>query len=133
MNEKLKPESQLAILIVEDDCDASDILVQIITSRFPHIITDLATSGEEGLARFRQQRYQIVVTDIRMPGMDGIRMAEEIKTINPDVALIFMTGYHEQYDLTRLKALGIHECIMKPVDLKKLLRAIEACIAQIQQ
>lgn len=132
MEAKRKQTVTLTILIVEDDDDASRILGLMIASRFSDVTVEVAASGEEGLALYRQQQPQVVLTDIQMPGMDGIIMAEKIKSLNPSVKLIFMTGYRDQYDLTRLEPLGVSDCMMKPLDLKKLFQSIDSCLDQVR-
>ncbi len=79
------------ILIVEDEEGMREFL-KILLAKQGYEVTG-CENGEEALKRFREENYHVIVTDIRMPGMDGIEVLSRIKEIDPSVPVIIMTGY----------------------------------------
>jgi len=92
----------------------------------------VAKNGKEGLALFRQQGPDLVVTDIRMPVMDGLTMAKEIKALNSDVKIIVTTAFTDISYLMDAIDLGIDQYVVKPVDIDRLLAAIDKCVENIK-
>lgn len=131
--EKKHRSGGIAILIVEDDDAASNILALMVSLEFPDAAVDVASSGEEGLSFCRAHMPSIVVSDIQLSAMDGISMAEQIKSFNPAVKLIFMTGCCDKDAMARFSALGVSACIVKPIELSGLFHAIKNCIEQVRQ
>jgi diguanylate cyclase (GGDEF)-like protein/PAS domain S-box-containing protein len=113
---------ELTLLYVEDDDDIREELARYLRRRAGNLWT--AVNGQEGLELFRQHRPDVVVTDIMMPVMDGLRMAVEIKAIDYDTPVVVTTAFND-YDLL-LKAIdaGIDKYVLKPIDVESLLEAI---------
>jgi DNA-binding NtrC family response regulator len=83
-------------------------------------------SGAAALEELKRQPYDVIVMDIRMPGMDGLATLAEIKKINPGVEVIILSG-HASLDAAReIIKLGGYDYLMKPCPLEKLLLKIEA-------
>ncbi len=83
--------NKLDMLIVEDGEDIRDIM----STTFNKIChsTRTAVDGQDGLNKFNEQQPDIIISDIRMPNMDGNEMIERIKEINPDIPIIVVTGH----------------------------------------
>jgi len=120
-----------SILLVEDESTVCLALSRILTREFPESTVYTAESGIAGLELFKQHSPEIVITDINMPIMDGIEMAEEIKAIRNDTKFIVITGYFDKNYLERFGEIGFVDYIVKPVDFNKLFAAIEKCLAEI--
>jgi len=113
----------LSLLYVEDEEDVRRELARFLSRRFARV--DVAANGQEGLARFREQGgYDIVVTDVRMPVMDGLSMAAAIKEIEKEVPVIVITAYNEMDYFVRAIEIGIDRYITKPVDPFLLMEAV---------
>src|SRR5512140_1179929 len=96
----------LSVLYVEDDPEIRDLLSHFLARRVKQL--DIAENGQEGLNAFLGKHYDIVVTDIKMPVMDGLEMAERIKeTRGKDVPIIVITAYSDRDYLIRAIDLGI--------------------------
>ena len=80
-----------SILLVEDEEYIRENLSEILGMHGYHV--DVAATGESGVEMVRKKEYDIVLTDLRLPGMDGIEVVRNVKTITPDVACIILTGY----------------------------------------
>ncbi len=116
----------MTILIVEDELYARQSLETQIYSydRNQEFTVLLAANGREGLEIFRRKHPDLVITDIKMPQMDGIEMLRAIRGLNPDTPVVIMTAYSEfQYARDALKA-GAVDYLLKPADEK----AISDCL-----
>jgi two-component system chemotaxis response regulator CheY len=89
---------------------------------------DAVGSGAEGLGMARTKRYDLVVTDLKMPNMDGIEVMNNIKKIQPGTKVIFITGYIAEGTREEVLAAGAFGCVEKPFDPEDLLRATIAAI-----
>lgn len=123
----------LTLLVVEDDKEAIKILTVMIPRKFPDLAIHIATTGSAGMDLSIACPPDIVVTDVNMPGMDGIQMAEKIRAARPDTRLIIITGYSDEVHLNQFNEIGITDCISKPIEFPKLFAAIGKCICQIQE
>ena len=123
----------LSMLLVEDDEDAREILAMMLAAKFPNMTIQAADNGKTGLECFKVQLPAIVITDVNMPIMNGIHLAQEVKTIDADVKLILLTAFNDKTILESAQEAGIHidHYLMKPVDYRKLLLAIEQCLAEV--
>lgn len=121
----------ISLLIVDDDKMARDVLSLLIAWEFPNSFIYFAENGKSGVEIFKKHTPDIVITDISMPVMDGIQMADAIKAVKNDAKLIVLTGYSEMDYSSKIIEFGIKECILKPIVFKKLFTAIENCINEI--
>jgi len=117
---KYKP----TILYVEDEEGIQKNLSKFLAYFSSHLFT--ASNGIEGLKIYKQIKPDIVITDIRMPKMDGIDMVKEIKKIDPSQIIIFTTAFNDSEYLLNAINLSVESYILKPVDLdileEKLLK-----------
>lgn len=131
MESKKKPIAAITLLITEDDKPALNILTRMIDRKFPDITVYQAENGREGLELFKTRTADIVLTDINMPLMDGIEMAEAIKSIKPGTKFIVLTGYNDRKYLEKFSEIGFSDYMMKPIMFGKLFAAIEKCIDEL--
>lgn len=113
----------LHVLYVEDD----KILLETTSSILSHIFKnyDRAENGKVGLDKYKEKKYDIIITDINMPIMDGIEMIEEITKENPDPpAVIVTSAYNESKYLSELINMGITYFLFKPVNPSKLIQIL---------
>lgn len=81
----------------------------------------VASGGEEGLRLFREQKVNLVITDLSMPGMDGFQVMLELREINPKVKIIANSGLMVQPSIRQLAiTAGADACIAKPVNIELL-------------
>ncbi|MEA2018357.1 MAG: response regulator [Campylobacterota bacterium] len=81
---------------------------------------DTASNGEEGLELYKKNSYDLVITDILMPKMDGIEMSKEIKEINQYQNILIISAYSDTKDFVTSIKLGIDGYIIKPIDYEQL-------------
>ncbi len=123
---------EITILCVEDESDARDKLSGFLSKNFGVVYS--ASDGIEGLEVFKTEKPDIIITDIQMPLMNGLEMAEEIRKENADVPIIITTGYDDEKYLVGSIDIGAMKYIKKPVDIKKLRSLLsEVALNIIQQ
>jgi two-component system, NtrC family, nitrogen regulation response regulator NtrX len=110
------------ILVIDDEKSIRNTLQEVL--EYENHKVDLATNGSEGLELFDRGGYDIVLCDIKMPGMDGIEVLEKMHELNHDVPVIMISG-HGNID-TAVEAIkkGAYDFIEKPLDLNRLLVTI---------
>jgi len=118
----LKPV-QLHILVIDDEPLVRSLLKQVLEKR-GHIIEE-AGNGQEGIRSFRQNDFDLVITDHGMPIMNGLDTAFRIKKQNPHIPVLLITGWHTENDTIFQKPSGIDEFISKPFDLERLIEIVE--------
>jgi len=112
----------LNVLYVEDDPEIRRQLVLYLSRRVGNLL--VAENGQDGLELFRTHRPEIVVTDIVMPLMDGLKMAEGIKALDADTPVIVTTAFNDQDFFLNAIEVGIDHYVLKPIHLDALLEAI---------
>ncbi len=118
-----------SILCVEDEPVAREHMLKILRRRGREVAA--ARNGKEGLAMFRRQAFEVVVTDIRMPVMDGLSMARQMKELNRDVKIVVTTAFTDLSYLMEAIDLGVDQYVLKPVEINRLMAAIDRCAENI--
>ena len=121
----------LKVLYVEDDPEIRRQLVLFLSRRVGTLL--VAENGQEGLEQFRQHRPDVVITDIVMPLMDGLKMAEGIKTMDSDIPVIVTTAFNDQDFFLNAIEVGIDHYVLKPIHLDSLLEAIRKAAKNVFQ
>ncbi|MFH0730001.1 MAG: response regulator [Pseudomonadota bacterium] len=120
----------LTLLYVEDDKDTREHLCTFLKQRTGTLIT--ADNGAAGLAAYNTHRPAIVITDIQMPGMDGLTMAQEIRELDSTVPIIVTNAFEQTADLLRSIEIGVDKYVAKPVDPDRLHKAILQCVRRLR-
>jgi two-component system, sensor histidine kinase and response regulator len=120
----------LSVLIVDDDPALLQALPQTLRLRMGGVTVETADSAAAALDRIAAQDYDAIVTDIKMPGMDGLTLLAEIRTRRPDTPTLIITGHGENELVVRALRAGASDFIEKPIDrdyfVAALYRAIRA-------
>ncbi|GLI36772.1 response regulator [Geobacter hydrogenophilus] len=125
------PDFRLSLLYVEDEPEIRELLRSVLVRKFPNVDIRTAENGMAGLERFREQRPDIILTDIRMPVMDGIQMTRRILEEDPAVSVIIISACSETDYLLEAIKMGISRYVLKPINHKLLFEAIDDCAARI--
>ena len=107
MNTKLK------VLVIDDDAVVNRSFDRVLTSKGYEVVT--ALSGEEGLNTMNENEFDVVFTDIKMPGMDGLEVTESIKARCPWTPVVVITGYGTEENESRASVLGANGFVRKPL------------------
>lgn len=115
-----------SILIVDDETEATATLSKFLETR--GYVTDTAANGSEALDRVRATQYELVMTDLRMPGMDGADFLARVRVEQPQLPIVVMTGHTDLGDQDELwTRAGVETVLHKPLNLREvsgILRAL---------
>ncbi|AUL17383.1 heavy metal response regulator transcription factor [Bordetella bronchiseptica] len=115
----------MAILVIEDDLKTGDYLKKgLLESGYS---VDLARNGIDGLHRLREQRYDVLVLDVMLPGKDGWQVIEEVRQ-DSDVPVIFLTARDHVADRIRGLRLGADDYLVKPFSFAELVLRIQTML-----
>ncbi len=101
------------VLVVDDDPAVRKSFDRVLTGKGYAVIT--AENGEEALRKLNEEKYDIVYSDIRMPGMSGLEVAEKIRARRPWTPVVIITGYGTDIAEERAKAAGVSKFLHKPL------------------
>lgn len=118
------PESTLAsrVLIVDDEQVVLDVMNRLL-GREPDLSVTAVESAEEALARIRDSRYDVLITDKNLPGMGGIELIEQARRIRPAIEAVMITGYASGESVIAAFAAGASDYLLKPFDDLRAVRA----------
>jgi DNA-binding NtrC family response regulator len=117
-----------AILVVDDDADMRELAYDMLKDR-GHQVT-MAGSGEEALKRLTEKDYAVVLTDLRMKGMQGLELLTQIKRDHPDINVILMTAFGSVETAVEAMKHGASDYLTKPVKKDELIRVVERVIRE---
>ncbi len=106
------------ILLVDDEPHFCRVMAMHLADE-GYAVTGV-TSGEEALERFKGEKHDLVITDLKMPGMDGVALLEAVRDVSGDVPVIILTAYGTVDTAVAAMKLGAFDYIMKPVDVEEL-------------
>jgi DNA-binding NtrC family response regulator len=112
------------VLVVDDEERFRLTLAKLLTVRGLEVTT--LGSGQEALEALRQGPFDVIVLDVRMPGMNGIETLAEIKKINPLIEVIILTGHASVDAAVDIMKLGGYDYLLKPCSLEELTDKIDA-------
>lgn len=105
--------AQRKVLVVDDDPVVGQSFNRVLSRKGYAVIT--AANGDEALAKLNAEQYDLVFTDLRMPGMDGLEVAEQVKARQPWTPVVIVTGYGSKPSEDRARAIGVSEFLNKPL------------------
>ena len=120
-NEKLP----IAVLYVEDEAITRSAVARMLKRRVETLYE--AENGKEGLELFKRNRPNIVISDIRMPVLDGIEMSKAIKLLDKNSKIILTTAHSDASILLDSIEVGVDKYLLKPLDMEVLYSALDQC------
>lgn len=121
------PET-VRIVVVDDEDSVRKRCVRLLAKRGFQAVG--ATDGTVALDMVRRNACDVMLVDIRMPGMDGIKLLEHVKAFNPHIDVIMMTGYAAVDSAVKAMKCGASDYLTKPFELDQLLQAVRAVVAR---
>ncbi|AEW87194.1 sigma-54-dependent Fis family transcriptional regulator [Flavobacterium columnare NBRC 100251 = ATCC 23463] len=112
------------ILIVEDEAAIRRVLVKILSEENDSYKVDEAEDGVQGLDKVKNEDYDLILCDIKMPKMDGVEVLESIKKIKPEIPMVMISGHGDLETAVNTMRLGAFDYISKPPDLNRLLNTV---------
>jgi len=119
------------ILVVEDDKSMNEILVGCLTDDTHQV--DSAFSGPEALEFAKEHSYDLLITDVRLPGIDGVETLERVKRLQPTIKCIVITGYASEDTPVRAIRLNVNDYLFKPFSLAYFLNTVTRVLHQEEE
>jgi len=111
-----------SVLCVEDETLAREAMVEVLSRYFANVME--AENGEVGLSLYKEHAFDVVISDLTMPVMNGLIMAHAIKMRNPKQKIVIVSGHNEEDYLRVLSNIGIEDVILKPLDMNVLIAVL---------
>jgi CheY-like chemotaxis protein len=114
-----------AHILYLDDEQPLVVLMKRMLEHVGHRVT-ASSSSEQALAAFAAAPadFDLVITDMSMPGMSGLEFAQQVLAIRPDALVVIATGHVQEKDVARARASGVHEVIEKPATVDEMARTV---------
>ncbi|RJP74065.1 MAG: response regulator [Candidatus Zixiibacteriota bacterium] len=116
-------EGDMRVLVVDDERYIRETLARLFTDHDFDVA--VAEDGEQALQMLAQESFDVVVSDVKMPRMDGFRLLQEIKRIHPQVAVVIMTGFNQDFSIREALTLGAEDYIRKPFKGLEVVMAVQ--------
>ena len=129
MKKMMQFAKELKVLYVEDNEEARQSTLGLLENFFDHIT--VAINGEDGLEKFQSDKFDLILSDINMPKMNGIEMITKIRELDKDIAILILSAYNESgYFIETIKQ-GVEGYLLKPIELKQFVDMIKKAIEKI--
>lgn len=119
------------VLIVDDEPNVTMVLAGGLEKLGEEYAIDTAHSGDEALAKMEQTKYALLITDYKMPGMDGLDLAQTVRAISPDTQVILMTAYGNQVLRDTAEHLGLDGYIDKPFSVTQIRELVKRAVGGV--
>jgi putative two-component system response regulator len=113
------------ILLVDDEVEITEILADLLSEDYDCI---RAGSAEQALGLLREKEFQLVISDITMPGMSGLEMIPHVKSLAPDTVVVMISGMQTVESAIRALRLGAFDYLMKPFDLRQVEAVVKRAL-----
>ncbi len=127
----MKNKVSTRVLLVEDDENLGGLLREYLQVK--GFDTVLASDGNKGYKAFMQDKFDVCILDIMMPHKDGISLAKDIRSINSEIPIIFLTARSMQDDIIEGFKAGADDYLKKPFNMEELIYRIEAIMKRSQK
>jgi YesN/AraC family two-component response regulator len=119
------------VLYIEDEVQLRESVLLYLKKIFINVTT--ANNGLDGLKAYKKSFFDIVITDVQMPYMDGLEMAKKMKNINPNQEIIIISAYSESSYFIDAIRMGISDYIVKPVDYIQMNNVLYKSVLKLKQ
>ncbi len=120
------------ILIIEDEAAIRRVLSKILSEENDSYQVEDAEDGLQGLEKIKNNDYDLVLCDIKMPKMDGVEVLEAVKKIKPEIPMVMISGHGDMETAIQTMRLGAFDYISKPPDLNRLLNTVRNALDRKQ-
>ncbi len=120
------------ILIIEDEAAIRRVLAKILSEENDSYKVEEAEDGLQGLEKVKNEEYDLILCDIKMPKMDGVEVLEAVKKIKPEIPMVMISGHGDLETAINTMRLGAFDYISKPPDLNRLLNTVRNALDKKQ-
>ncbi|MEO6223773.1 MAG: response regulator [Vicinamibacterales bacterium] len=116
------------VLVVDDDSAVRELLLKALTTA--GYLVDVAIDGPSALTRLTEKSYDLMITDLKMPGQDGLSLIREARITSPGLPVIVITGYSSEATAIEAINLGVSGYLTKPFRLPRILAATARALGE---
>ena len=120
----------LKVLVVEDNNEAREQIIKLLHNLFDDIQSGV--DGVDGFNKFKETRFDLIISDINMPNMDGIEMCTKIREISKNIPIIILSAYNDSDHFLKTINININGYVLKPIDMKQFLSTLTDTIELIK-
>lgn len=115
-----------SILVVDDELLIRDLLYDFFSGQGWNI--SVAENGEKALEIMKSKQVDLVLTDLKMPEMDGLQLTDELKRNHPNIPVVVMTGYPSVDTAVTALRQRVHDYVVKPFNINQLFKTIDSAL-----
>src|SRR5439155_17368469 len=115
------------ILLIEDDCSAAEALRQVLADE-GYALTSVIR-GDEGLARAQSDSFDVVITDLRLPGINGLELVRRLHSAKPRLPIVLMTAHGTTDTAIEATKVGAYDYLLKPFEMAELIELVSKAVA----
>jgi len=119
-------DKNVRILVVDDSQECRELCQRVLLSE--GYVVHSVDSGKKALEESKAIKFDLIITDIKMPDLDGISLLRRVKEIDPKICVIVITGYPDEESKAKAMELGASGYLAKPLDVSELVRAVKDCL-----
>jgi len=119
------------ILVVDDDECVRFVIWRSLAGQDGGCDVVTAASGREALDRLSEGEFDLIITDLRMPEMDGIQLTEAVRALYTRPAIVWMTAYGCADAVAAAQRLGVGRCLEKPLEIEQIRASVAAALEQV--
>ncbi len=131
LSDIIQSAKDLKVLYVEDNEEARVSTIYLLEKIFNTIV--VAVDGSEGLKKYKQDNFDLVISDINMPNLSGVEMSKAIFEQNIDQSIIIISAHNESDMLTELINIGVEYFMQKPIDFENFMQVLGKCIKRVNE
>jgi CheY-like chemotaxis protein len=129
---QLSSAMQPTVLVCDDEEDILEIIVELIQSAHPKLTIVTASDGRVAIEQVKKHKPHLIVTDLRMPNLNGLEFVAEVRKHDENVPVIFVSGFANRENIIEFVKLGVSDFLDKPIDKGRLSLAVGNGIKQSQ-
>lgn len=129
---QLSSAIQPTVLVCDDEEDILEIIVDLIQSAHPKLTIVTASDGREAVEQVKKHKPHLIVTDLRMPNLNGLEFVAEVRKHDENVPVIFVSGFADRENIIAFVKLGVSDFLDKPIDSGRLSLSVANGIKQSQ-
>ena len=124
----MRKHKDIKVLLVDDEVDFVNTLAQRLKMR--NLNVSCVYDGEQGLSRVKEEEPDVLVLDLKMPGLQGMDVLRQVRKTNPNMQVIILTGHGTEKDEEEARRLGGFDFLSKPADIDLLMIKIKEAYAE---
>ena len=122
----MESDERVRILVVDDEEMIREMLFDVLSQA--GYTAKTAKDGNDAIAQIENEPFEIVITDLKMPGMSGLELLQRVQKINPDICVLIITAHSTVESAVSAMKLGAYDYICKPFELEEMKVIIERAV-----